>query len=367
MSFKKWEEYFNARGTVVAKPEIVAVPDYTGPNDKSPEAAVTNNLGMKIPKSKGKLANYRTSEKPVIPPVEKDGLVYDGKKATKYPDPKLNKTAETKKVSNQWPNKKSNEKSAKIAAKAGVKTWPKTKTEQFIDATETMSISEFTAYMLKECGMGLGMDEGGETLPMVTAYATGKFHPHPPEAIKYVVALAKANPRIMDSLIHEIKRSGAMSDMLDSSMDHPETFDHLTDLFGDEEEGPQRSRSLARSMDDKVAKFQDEHDGMHENVAPPFGGFDDDEDDSNMDVHKNHHPDDMDDDDSPDKSNDDIDDSDAPTSDDPQDDKAGDEPDQKDKSEEKPHRVKKKFAHDHLLGAMSEYPHMRDKMKDYAS
>ena len=48
-----------------------------------------------------------------------------------------------------------------------------TKTENFLNKTKDMSISEFTKYMLKECGCG---QVQGEDLPYVTASAEGPLH-----------------------------------------------------------------------------------------------------------------------------------------------------------------------------------------------
>ena len=79
----------------------------------------------------------------------------------------------------------------------------KTKTEQFIDQTKNMTFSEFTQHMLKEGGF-----EPDDDLPTVTSYSTGKFHPYPPEAIKYVVVLADKNDRVLENLIHGMKDRG---------------------------------------------------------------------------------------------------------------------------------------------------------------
>jgi hypothetical protein len=390
MPFKKFDEYFNSKGSLVTKPKVVPVADYDGPDGSKPLSAVTKDLGMSIPKSVGEVNPYVVKTKAVVPPGNKGGLAYDGKKVTKLPD---GTGKEGTVVKNQWPNKKSNQKSAKIAAKSGVKTWPRTKTEEFIDKTKDMSISEFTQYMLKECGCQSGMDEDGggdDALPMVTAYTTGKFHPHPPEAIKYVVALAKANPRVMDSLIHEMKRAGALDGMLGSTLDHPESFDHLTDLLGDDEEGPRRSKNLVRSMDDKFSKFQEEQEGMYESVAPPYGIHDDDDEEGDQSPHPTDPAIDGGDEegmDSPDVGGDDEelpdDDEMGPEGDLPDPGATGEEgldgedgeepegPPEQDGTppappEDQPRRLKKKFPHDHLIDAMGEYDHMRDKMKRYA-
>jgi hypothetical protein len=380
--FQKWDEYFNARGSMVAKPAVVTVPDYEGPNDSSP--AVVKVKGVETPKAPGKHAAYRTSTKAVVPPGIKGGLGFEGKPASKHPETKLVPGEEGTFVKNQWPNNKSHKKVARMVSKAGVRTWPKTKTEQFIDKTKDMSITEFTAYMLKECGCQAAQMEDEDTLPMVTAYATGKFHPHPPEAIRYVVALAKANPRIMDNLIHEMKRAGALDSLLGTTMDHPETFDHLTDILSDDEDGPKHSRAFARSMDDKFSQFQDEQDDMYESVGPPFGmGYNDEEEEDDDQSPSPALGDDEEDQQSPSPEDDDNLGGDEEGEDEmgPEDDEEGlpdpaedpaysdgppapeQGPDQT--PEESPRKLKKKFAHDHLIGAMSEYPHMREKMKGF--
>ena len=50
---------------------------------------------------------------------------------------------------------------------------------------ENMSAKEFASHMLEACSCEMGDDE----LPTVTSYAAGKFHPHPPEVIKYITVL----------------------------------------------------------------------------------------------------------------------------------------------------------------------------------
>jgi len=355
--FKNWKEYLDHRGTLVEKPKTDHSPTYTGPSPKSP---------AKEAKAKTNPKSYRPAKEEAPKKGEK-GFA-DHKVPVNKPD------------KNQ-------------------------KTEAFLEKTRNMPLAEFANYMLKECGCGGAMAED-DTLPTVTSYATGKFHPYPPEAIRYVAALAKKNPRIMESLIQELKKQEAYGDLLSTGMDHPETYVMLTDLLGDDDEGPQRSRSLVRAMDDKYSKFIDDQSDMFDDedldeaVAPPYGVSDEDDDEDEK--LSSPEGDDLGDEeeigagDEEDPAVGDLE-ADAPTDDDdlepdeegprndlgqdeltddePTDEELPDAPEEEEgtdpvdippRSAPKPVRkVKKKFAHDHLLDAMSNHEHMKERMKGY--
>ena len=129
------QEYVNDQGKLIEKPKADIKADYSGPDPKFPENS----------KSPYKAANDDVKSPTVT--VDKNGLGDMG-------DSKLVYTPDTEVI--------------------------KSKTNDFLSKTKNMSISEFTKYMLDECGCGNVSDDD---LPYVTAYATGKFQPHPPEAI----------------------------------------------------------------------------------------------------------------------------------------------------------------------------------------
>ena len=100
----------------------------------------------------------------------------------------------------------------------------KTKTEHFIDQTKDMSFSEFTNHMLKAGGF-----EEEASLPS-----------SPPEAISYVAKLSKGNDRVLENLVYKLKEQGLIGKLLETLMDHKESFSAMNELFGDEENGYRR-------------------------------------------------------------------------------------------------------------------------------
>lgn len=388
MSFLNLKEYLDGRGKLVTNPPVSKAADYSGPNPTAPVTSKVHKDAGGSSKSLGKHAPYAPkATKPAA--IEKDGLAGKGKTPSPYPEPG-EYDAEGKPVKSPW-TKKSKNQSPYPASKAKM-----VKTESFIQKTKDMPIADFMKYMYAECGVNMDSDSDDEDsdLPTVTAYTAGKFHPHPPEAIKYVAALAKANPRIMEMLIHEIKRQDGLGDLMSSTMDHPETYSVLSDLFGDPQDGPGRSKALVNSMDDKYQQFMDDQDGMYEAVAPPFGMSDDDDSDDDDDDQSPDMDSDSDSDDDQARSDDDSDiDPDADSADDSQDDDSSDDnidpdadpnddsnvdpsdnpddsmPPEDDTDQDsaipvKKKKLKKKFAHHNILNAMKDVGHMRHAMSD---
>lgn len=214
------------------------------------------------------------------------------------------------------------------------------KTDAFLDKTKGMSLKEFTGYMLKECGCE---DMGGDDLPMVTSYSAGKFHPYPPEAIKYVVVLGNKNERVMDNLVHEIKNIGGLGKLLKAILGHEESYGELSNLLDDGENGPQHARMLVKSMNDGYSKFMSDQDGLYESVAPPFGFEDEESDEEPM--------------------NDDMDSDDQTMNQDKEQESDEDHHDME--KVEKKRKLKKKFHADNLLDAMQGYSWIREKMQGY--
>lgn len=151
------------------------------------------------------------------------------------------------------------------------------KNEEFLARTKNMSDREFTNYMLENCTY-INLNEG-EELPLVTAYAPGGFHPHPPEAIKYVVVLADKNESILNSLVHSIKESGSLGKFLKAALDHNESYDEICTLLDDNENGDRRCGCLARAMEKTYQKSIDDQFGMFEAVSPPIGMDDEEHED----------------------------------------------------------------------------------------
>lgn len=396
--FPSFLEYLNDKGTVVEKPSTETVPDYNGPEESTPPAG-------KVP-YKTPVANKAPSKgESGLADLGDEKLKYDPTKGSKeevkkdvmkeYVDGKgkvVEKGQEDVKADYKGPfkdapegknaspyvakdNKKKN--SEKGLAELGheeckyepdTKNAKKpTKTESFINKTKGMSIAEFTKYMLEECGCGM---VGGEDLPSVTAYTTGKFQPHPPEVIRYISVLADKNQGILENLVSTMISMGYLNKLLKAIFEHPQAYEELTSLFSDDRDGPSRCGSFVGAMNNSYSKFVQDQAGLYESVSSPLG-FDDyeDEEESEEDHEEDAEEEDMGDEESEDEVEmDDMEDmgdeESSEENDEDSEDEVGDEESMEEpKPEEK--RLKKKFAHDHLLSAMKNHEHMLKAMKGW--
>jgi hypothetical protein len=357
------KEYVNDQGKLIEKPEVAAVADYKGPDAKTP------------PGDK-KAAPYKAANDNVKSPtfdVEKNGLGELGDNKLKY-EPNTEYKQEL--VKSSWT----------------------TKTESFLNKTKNMSLSEFTKYMLDECGCG--SVQSGD-LPYVTAYTTGKFQPHPPEAVKYVVVLANKNDNVLDNVVHEMKASGMLGKLMKALLDNPEAYDELTSLLGDSQQGPGRCKLFAKSMNNSLEKFMSDQDSMYESVSSPVGFDTEDDEEIGIDDYKKMHGEEEDEDDYADDEEDmededdyaddeeDMEDEDDYAddeedmededdyADDEEDMDMGDEENDMDMGDEEPHnagdemdpsaelprKLKKKFAHNHLLDAMRGFDSIKNSIE----
>jgi hypothetical protein len=400
--FPSFLEYMNDKGAVVDKPDTETVPDYHGPEEKTPP-------NSKVP--------YKTPVANKAPEKGESGLAELGDKAFKY-EPKVDAKPEVKKevmkeyvdengkitkvkvdINAKYTGKipeSPQDKGAKPYIGSAIKVGDKAlgelghkefeynpdtktaakvkKTEGFVNKTKGMSLAEFTKYMLDECGCGQVDDE---TMPFITAYTTGKFQPHPPEAIRYVTALADKNEGILNNLVSTMVSMGYLSKLLKAIFEHPEAYEELTNLLSDDKDGPSRCDSLVGSMSNSYNKFVSDQEGMYEAVGSPYG-FDmedmkrgeDEEGEEDSDEDESDFEDDGEGEEGSDDSEFDDEDSDDDSEfDDEESDEEGDSEDFEDLSgETEPEaapekKLKKKFAHHHLLDAMKKHGHMMNAMK----
>ena len=397
--FPSFLEYLNDKGKIVEKPEVERVPDYHGPDDKNPP-------NSKVP--------YKT---PLTPKVAQKGekgfaelgdgkLVYNPNTDIGYETKKdvmkefnVTKARVDLKADYKGPfssapkgGKPYVAKSEKVGDKAlgelgdsankyepDTDTSKKTKTESFLNKTREMSLSEFTKYMLKECGCG---QVSGDDLPYVTAYSTGKIQPHPPEAIKYVTVLANKNDGILENLVSTIVSMGYLGKLMKAVMDHPQAYEELTSLLGDDNDGPSRCKSFAGAMNSSYSKFLNDQEGLYESVSSPIG-FEAEEEDYEDD---GEHSEEEDEDDEEGSEEDDFDSEEEESEDEfgPDHDDLDSDDDEEDGEDEEGYghdedgegdmggdemprhrekRLKKKFAHHHLLDAMKGHDHMMKMMR----
>lgn len=398
--FPSFLEYLNDKGAVVEKPSTETVPDYNGPEENTPpdgkvpyKTPVANKAPAKgesgladLGDEKLKYDPTKGSKEEVKKDVMKEYVDGKGKVVEKgHEDVKADykgpfKDAPEGKNASPYvakDNKKKN--SEKGLAELGheeckyepdTKNAKKpTKTESFINKTKGMSIAEFTKYMLEECGCGM---VGGEDLPSVTAYTTGKFQPHPPEVIRYISVLADKNQGILENLVSTMISMGYLNKLLKAIFEHPQAYEELTALFSDDQDGPSRCGSFVGAMNNSYSKFVQDQAGLYESVSSPLG-FDDYEDEEGSEESEEGDEEDEDledvmDDESPEEDSEDSDESEDMGEEDSEE---GDEEENLDgeesleESKPEERRLKKKFAHDHLLSAMKNHEHMLKAMKGW--
>lgn len=219
------KEYINASGKLVEKPTVSMVPDYNGPDPHAPQKAGHADLGNQT----GSPSPYRAANSSNYSTKAESGLGDKGDKALKY-EPSTD--------------------TSKDGGQKVVSSWPKMKTESFLEKTKEMSLTEFASYMI-ECGCGQV----------------------PAESIKHAADVLTTETSISRTLF-EVKRNGKLDLLVRSILEHPEAYSSLIKLFSEGEEGSRRWQIFNQSM--------------METVGPPIGLEDeedeeDDEDDENLD------------------------------------------------------------------------------------
>ena len=397
--FPSFLEYLNDKGQVVDKPDTETVSDYHGKDEKSPP-------GSKVPyktpaenkaPAKGEAGfadmgdqklNYRpgTNAKNEVRPgvmkeyVDETGKVVEKAKTDAKADykgkqvkaPKGGKPYSAKDA--KKPSKKEMDAGLGKLGDKELEYVPDTakakkvmKTESFINKTKNMSLANFTKYMLEECGCG---QVEGDDLPYVTAYTTGKFQPHPPEAIRYISALAGKNDGVLENLLSTMMSMGYLKPLLKIIFSDPQAYEELTGLFSDDKDGPDRCKSFAGAMSNSYSKFLADQDDLYESVSSPMGfeledlGEEDaDEEDSEEDS-DHEEEEDLDSDEGSEEDSSTEDEEEYDDDDDMEDEEEdSSEDDMEDEEPKQEKRLKKKFAHDHLLNAMRNHEHMFKAMR----
>jgi hypothetical protein len=417
--FPSFLEYLNDKGKIVDKPEVERVPDYHGPDDKTPQ-------NSKVP--------YKTPLTPKAAQKGEKGFAELGDGKLVY-EPNTDVNYETKKdvmkeftVTKARTDAKCDYKGPFSSAPKGGKPYvakaqkpgerplgelgdsenkyepdtnnaKPTKTESFLNKTRNMSLGQFTKYMLEECGCG---QVSGEDMPYITAYSAGKIQPHPPEAIKYVTVLANKNDGILENLVSTIINMGYLGKLMKAVLEHPQAYEELTALLGDDKDGPSRCKSFAGAMSNSYSKFLSDQEGLYESVSSPIGfeseedlegeedfGDEDPEGEEEFDDEEDLGDDDEedlgdegdeglgDDEDFEDEEDEDLGDEDTededelgPDRDDLEgmhDEEGSDHEESPSSEDEEPmhgeRKLKKRFAHHHLLDAMKGHEHMFKAMR----
>lgn len=400
--FPSFLEYLNDKGVVVEKPEVELVADYHGPDEKSPSGSKTPYRTPLTPKSAEKgekgfseLGDENLKYEPntslkylAKKDVMKESSATMGAKARvdikgDYKGPKANApeggkpyVAKSLNAGEKPLGELGDDETRYKPDTDTSKVHKVTKTEGFVNKTKDMSLAEFTRYMLEECGCG---QVSGEGLPYITAYSTGKIQPHPPETIRYISALADKNEGILENLVSTMISMGYLNKLLKTIFEHPQAYEELTSLLSDEKDGPTRCDSFVGSMNKSYSNFLSDQEGLYESVSGPIG-FDDEMEDEDLEMDDEEfgpeEEDEMDDEEGID-SEEDMDDEEFGSEEEDEMDDEGidlekdDEMDSEEdfksqgepRKEPRPRRLKKKFAHDNLLGAMKKHEFMLKAMR----
>jgi hypothetical protein len=229
MSYIKFQEYLERKKKV----PVEKVPDYKGKVVSSPDNEdMHKNAGGKG--QKGKQNPYKSGQDAKDPNKGKlsDGFATKGDKKLKYEpsDALYGGTGNVSKSEQGVPGGK------KVA------DWPKTKTQEWVDRTKSLSLAEFTKKIREENLKGVE-----------------DFEDTPHDSIQKTVSICNRNKKYISDLVREMKRNRLFGKLMKEMMNHPETFENLTELMQNE------------SYSHKFSKL------IHEMVGPPIGGEDDKE------------------------------------------------------------------------------------------
>ena len=226
-NFRRFKEYLDHKGKVQEKP--IQSDDFdTGPKpEKYPQQGATSGKNWKTTTPQDKPKPYMgVGTDPGLPKFEK-GFASDGDKKLIY-EPKNGK-----------PEKEGGTK---------LDSWPKGKTEAFLDDTKELTLSEFASYVSEQSKTGL------HELPTIHAHKTGPFCPDPVQAMRYVVTLATANNRLMESLVVMLKTKGGLDSFLREAANHSDTYNELAFMLADPASGGTVARRLVKALSEVTVK-----------------------------------------------------------------------------------------------------------------
>lgn len=227
MAYMKFQEYLDRNKKLKTSGTVKQIADYEGKVETKPAKEKKHkDAGGKG--QDGEIKPYKGGSDGADPNKGKlkDGFADKGDKKLKY-EPKTDVPA------------KVGEGGKKTA------TWPKTKTQEWVDRTKNMSLAEFTKTVRAEALKGL--DE-----------CACQESPH--NSIKETIAVCKCNQKYVSALVREMKRNGLFGKLMKEMVNHPETFKALAILM---ERDEMYARKLAKAMNEMVAPpMGDEHGGM---------------------------------------------------------------------------------------------------------
>lgn len=178
MAYKTFEEYLDHKNQLKTSGTVKKVADYDGPENMSTVAKNPNKAEKGFADEGDKKLIY-------TPDVETPAKVGEGG----------TKTA----------------------------TWPKTKTQEWLDQTKGLSLSEFTKNITKN------------------------INPTNLKSVHETVSNCKTDKKYVENLVREFKRTGLLKQLVAEMLQHKESFDVLAKLM---EKDEQVSRRLVRSFNE---------------------------------------------------------------------------------------------------------------------
>jgi hypothetical protein len=378
----------------VSKPKVEKIPDFHGPKNpdvkKAPKQKVVEGITnfREYMDAKGKIKSptvtinvkdFPSADSPPADPNNKGGkaLPYVGSKMS----PK-NGLGDEGSI-DAWKPKTSPKKDS---VETELLKGEKGKGQPQAESISNKSLVELTSYLSKQNKLLIeGEGEADDGIPTITAWASGKIMPDPLETIEYITHLASMNSSLMEQLVRTLKKKkGGMGGLLGKVLDQPESFKELVGHL-EGEHGEKHAGSMCRAMADAYNDFMQEHSMTESALSPPIG-FDDEGGDEEEDQ----------DEEGDSYSSDDFSGEDEGGFSDEE--EGGDEggfggndegEDFSDEDEEMPSMLpgehekdvgdeepppelpkrtskpKRKFSHDHLIGAMAGHKHMLDTMSQH--
>jgi hypothetical protein len=345
-----FKEYMTAKdhsgkGKLKVKPDVKVVADMPSdaPDMKAPP---TESIPSSNVSKAGKPHSYRAPEEKMKGSVEK-GFGHLGVDEPWVPNIDTSKDGEVK-----------------ASFEDSTDGVPQVKGESALNGMNALEANQYIT-QLNESGCS------EEAIPTITAFAKGKFHPNPIEAINYVSFLARENNSLMETLIRTLKRNHGLSGLMEELTNHPEVYQDIA-LRLEGEEGPSFAKNIVRAMNDSYSTYLNEHGILEENaLGPPIGtnGEDDDEEEEEDDDEMGgedlgiHHDDD-DDHGMGDEEDDDMDmGDDKPKLPSLEDEDEEDEEDDDMNMEMPKIKMKKKFPHKNMIDAMKNHDYMTKYMR----
>lgn len=232
MPYQKFQEYLDANNKLKTSGTITKLADYEGKVETKPTKEKKHaDAGGKG--QDGEIKPYKGGPDAVDPNKGKlkDGFADKGDSKLKYtPNDVVGKTTEG------VPGGKSSP------------SWPKTKTQEWLDRTKGMSLAEFTKTVREEA-------------------LEGCDNPVSVNSIKEAIAACKCNKKHVSAMVREMKRNGLFGKLVAEMAQHPETFKALAILM-ERDEG--YARKFAKALNEMIAPPMDGHPMFGKKKKPPM-------------------------------------------------------------------------------------------------